>query len=64
MRPMARPTDLRRRRRDAIGQAVDRSPRTAIPGLYFAESAYAGFGGYTGVVQAGGACADMILREG
>jgi len=25
-------------------------------------SAYAGFGGYTGAVQAGGACADMILR--
>jgi len=46
----------------SIGQAVDRSPRTAIPGLFLA-SAYAGFGGYTGVVQAGGACADMILRE-
>ena len=46
----------------SIGQAVDRSPRTAVPGLYLA-SAYAGFGGYTGVVQAGGACADMILRE-
>jgi phytoene dehydrogenase-like protein len=38
------------------------SPRTAVPGLYLA-SAYAGFGGYTGVVQAAGACADMILRE-
>jgi len=38
------------------------SPRTAIPGLYLA-SAYAGFGGYTGVVQSSGACADMILRE-
>ena len=37
-----------------------RSPRTAIAGLYLA-SAYAGFGGYTGAVQAGGACADMIL---
>lgn len=46
----------------SIGQAVDRSPRTAVPGLYLA-SAYAGFGGYTGVVQAGGACADMILGE-
>jgi phytoene dehydrogenase-like protein len=46
----------------SIGQAVDRSPRTAVPGLYLA-SAYAGFGGYSGVVQAGGACADMILRE-
>jgi phytoene dehydrogenase-like protein len=39
-----------------------RSPRTAVSGLYLA-SAYAGFGGYTGVVQSGGACADMILRE-
>jgi hypothetical protein len=26
-------------------------------------SAFAGFGGYSGVVQAGGACADMILGE-
>ena len=47
----------------SIGQTVERSPRTAVAGLYLA-SAYAGFGGYTGVVQAGGACADMILREG
>ncbi|MES2196116.1 MAG: FAD-dependent oxidoreductase [Pseudomonadota bacterium] len=47
----------------SIGQAVERSPRTAVPGLYLA-SAYAGFGGYSGVVQAGGACADMILSEG
>jgi phytoene dehydrogenase-like protein len=39
-----------------------RSPRTALPGVYLA-SAYAGFGGYTGVVQSAGACADMILRE-
>lgn len=47
----------------ATGGAAVRSPRTAVPGLYLA-SAYAGFGGYTGVVQSGGACADMILREG
>jgi phytoene dehydrogenase-like protein len=46
----------------SIGQGLDRSPRTAVPGLYLA-SAYAGFGGYSGVVQAGGACADMILGE-
>jgi phytoene dehydrogenase-like protein len=46
----------------SIGQAIERSPRTAVPGLYLA-SAYAGFGGYSGVVQAGGACADMILGE-
>jgi phytoene dehydrogenase-like protein len=39
-----------------------RSPRTAVPGLYLA-SAYAGFGGYSGVVQSAGACADMILSE-
>ncbi|HEY0910131.1 MAG TPA: FAD-dependent oxidoreductase [Bradyrhizobium sp.] len=40
-----------------------RSPRTVVPGLYLA-SAYAGFGGYSGVVQSAAACADMILREG
>lgn len=40
-----------------------RSPKTPVAGLYLA-SAYAGFGGYTGVVQAAGACADMILRDG
>jgi phytoene dehydrogenase-like protein len=39
-----------------------RSPRTVIPGLYLA-SAYAGFGGYSGVVQSAGACADMILHD-
>lgn len=39
-----------------------RSPATAIDGLYL-SSAYAGFGGYTGVIQAAGECADMILRE-
>lgn len=39
-----------------------RSPRTVVPGLYLA-SAYAGFGGYSGVVQSAGACADMILDE-
>jgi phytoene dehydrogenase-like protein len=47
----------------ALWQAPNGSPRTSIPGLYLA-SAYAGFGGYTGVVQSAGACADMILREG
>ena len=39
-----------------------RSPRTAVPGLYLA-SAYAGFGGYTGVIRSAGVCADMVLRE-
>jgi phytoene dehydrogenase-like protein len=42
--------------------APHRSPRTAVPGIYLA-SAYAGFGGYTGVIQSAGACADMILGE-
>lgn len=46
----------------SIGQTAARSPRTTVAGLYLA-SAYAGFGGYTGAVQAGAACADMILRE-
>jgi phytoene dehydrogenase-like protein len=42
--------------------APHRSPRTAVPGIYLA-SAYAGFGGYTGVIQSAGACADIILGE-
>jgi phytoene dehydrogenase-like protein len=46
----------------SVGRAPSRSPRTAVPGLYL-SSAYAGFGGYTGVIQSAGACADMILRE-
>lgn len=47
---------------DAARPNPFRSPRTAIPGFYLA-SAYAGFGGYTGVIQSAGVCADMILRE-
>jgi phytoene dehydrogenase-like protein len=47
----------------SIPGAPSRSPRTAVPGLYLA-SAYAGYGGYTGVIQSAGACADMILGEG
>jgi len=42
--------------------AGNRSPRTAVPGLYL-SSAYAGFGGYSGVIQSAGICADMILGE-
>jgi phytoene dehydrogenase-like protein len=38
-----------------------RSPQTPIEGLYL-SSAYANAGGYTGVIQAGAACAEMILR--
>lgn len=48
---------------DSTGESPFRSPRTAIPGFYL-SSAYAGFGGYTGVIQSAGVCADMILREG
>jgi phytoene dehydrogenase-like protein len=44
----------------APAHSASRSPRTAVPGLYLA-SAYAGFGGYTGVIQSAGACADVIL---
>lgn len=47
----------------SIWHIPKRSPRTVVPGLYLA-SAYAGFGGYSGVVQSAGACADMILHEG
>ena len=43
-------------------QTPARSPRTAVPGLYLA-SAYAGYGGYTGAIQAAGVCADIILEE-
>ena len=39
-----------------------RTPRTVIPGL-FLSSAYAGFGGYTGVIQAAANCADTILSD-
>jgi phytoene dehydrogenase-like protein len=48
---------------DSTSDNPFRSPRTAIPGFYL-SSAYAGFGGYTGVIQSAGVCADMILREG
>jgi phytoene dehydrogenase-like protein len=46
----------------SLWRTKGRSPRTVVTGLYLA-SAYAGFGGYTGVVQSAAACADMILRE-
>jgi hypothetical protein len=45
-----------------VWQGVDRSVRTAIPGLYLA-SAFAGFGGFTGAIKAGGDAADCILAE-
>jgi phytoene dehydrogenase-like protein len=45
-----------------IPHGIDRSVRTAIPGLYLA-SAFAGFGGFTGAIKAGGDAADRILAE-
>jgi phytoene dehydrogenase-like protein len=42
--------------------AVARTPRTVLDGLYLA-SAYAGFGGYSGAIEAGLACADAVLAE-
>jgi len=62
MRPTARSTGSRDTATLDLRVPV-RSPRTAVPGVYLA-SAYAGYGGYSGVVQSAGACADMILREG
>jgi phytoene dehydrogenase-like protein len=38
------------------------APHTVVPGLYLA-SAYAGLGGYSGVIAAAAACADLILAE-
>jgi phytoene dehydrogenase-like protein len=46
----------------SLFSSVKRTPATVIPGLYLA-SAYTAFGGYTGAIQSGGACADMILGE-
>jgi phytoene dehydrogenase-like protein len=46
----------------ANARAGANSPRTPITGLYLA-SAYAGAGGYSGVIAGGAACADMILAE-
>jgi phytoene dehydrogenase-like protein len=45
-----------------IWRGIDRSVSTAIPGLYLA-SAFAGFGGFTGAIKAGGDAADRILAE-
>lgn len=42
--------------------APSSSPTTVLPGVYL-SSAYAGSGGYTGVLQAAGVCADLILGE-
>jgi phytoene dehydrogenase-like protein len=45
-----------------IWRGVGRSPKTSIPGLYLA-SAFAGFGGFTGAIKAGGDAADRIIAE-
>src|SRR3954453_4574682 len=42
--------------------AERRSPRTAMPGVYL-SSAYAGYGGYTGVIHCAGTCADLVLSD-
>jgi phytoene dehydrogenase-like protein len=44
----------------SIWNGPDHSPRTPIPGLYLASS-YAGSGGFTGAILAGGNAADLIL---
>ena len=46
----------------ALFGTLRRTPVTPVPGLYLA-SAYAEFGGYTGVIQSAAACADIILGE-
>jgi phytoene dehydrogenase-like protein len=48
--------------RGPIWQGIDRSVKTAIPRLYLA-SAFAGFGGFTGAITAGGDAADCVLAE-
>jgi phytoene dehydrogenase-like protein len=45
-----------------ISLGIDRSVKTVIPGLYLA-SAFAGFGGFTGAIKAGGDAADRIMAE-
>jgi phytoene dehydrogenase-like protein len=44
----------------AIWRGTGRSAKTPIPGLYLASS-YAGSGGFTGAILAGGSAADLIL---
>jgi len=43
-----------------IWRGIDRLPTTPIPGLYLASS-YAGSGGFTGAILAGGNAADLII---
>ena len=46
--------------RTPIWRGTGRSAKTPIPGLYLASS-YAGSGGFTGAILAGGTAADLIL---
>ncbi len=46
-----------------IWHGVERSPNTAIPGLFLASS-YAGSGGFTGAIRAGGSAADAVIVAG
>jgi phytoene dehydrogenase-like protein len=43
-----------------IWKGPERSPKTAIPGLFLASS-YAGSGGFTGAIMAGAAAAERVL---
>jgi len=43
-----------------IWKGIERSPKTAIPGLYLA-SAYAGSGGFSGAIGAGASAADLVI---
>jgi phytoene dehydrogenase-like protein len=45
-----------------IWKGPERSPNTAIPGLYLASS-YAGSGGFTGAILAGASAAKQILAS-
>jgi phytoene dehydrogenase-like protein len=45
-----------------IWRGTGRSAKTPIPGLYLASS-YAGSGGFTGAILAGGTAADLILAR-
>jgi phytoene dehydrogenase-like protein len=46
-----------------IWRGTGRSPKTPIRGLYLASS-YAGSGGFTGAILAGGNAADLVLADG
>ena len=43
-----------------VWRGPERSPNTAIPGLYLASS-YAGSGGFSGAILSGAAAADQVL---